>query len=81
MGWFREFLAVPEAPPPKKHQSRGQRRGHMGGEPTGPSLPYSPMKGKAEVKMKNMPLLYMVKVTAKYTARLPHTKNWLTAVQ
>lgn len=53
----------------------------MGGEPTGPSLPYSPMKGKAEVKMKNMPLLYMVKVTAKYTARLPHTKNWLTAVQ
>lgn len=26
---------------------------------------YSPTKGKAEVKMRNMPLLYMVKVMAK----------------
>ena len=39
------------------------------------------MKGKEDVKMRNMPLLYMVKVTAKYTERLPHTKNWFTAVQ
>lgn len=33
------------------------------------------MKGKEEVKMRNMPLLYMVKVTAKYTDRLPQRKN------
>lgn len=36
---------------------------------------HSPMKGKDEVKMRYMPLLYMVKVTAKYTDRLPHKKN------
>lgn len=42
---------------------------------------HSPMKGKADGNMVNMPLLYMVNVTAKYIARLPNTKNVLTAVQ
>lgn len=42
---------------------------------------YSPMKGKEEVKVRNMPLLYMVNMTAKYTDRLPHRKNWFIAVQ
>lgn len=41
----------------------------------------SPMKGKAGGNMRNMPLLYMVNVTAKYMARLPRTKNVFTAVQ
>lgn len=36
---------------------------------------HSPMKGTKDVKIKYMPLLYMVKVTAKYTDRLPHRKN------
>lgn len=40
-----------------------------------------PMKGKADGNMRNRPLLYMVNVTAKYMARLPRTKNVLTAVQ
>lgn len=31
--------------------------------------------------MRNMPLLYMVNVTAKYMARLPRTKKALTDVQ
>lgn len=39
------------------------------------------MKGKADGNMVNMPLLYMVKVTAKYMARLPNTKKTVTAVQ
>lgn len=34
-----------------------------------------PIKGKKEVKMRYMPLLYMVKITAKYIDRLPHRKN------
>lgn len=39
------------------------------------------MKGKADGNMRNMPLLYMVNVTAKYMARLPNTKKVFTAVQ
>lgn len=40
-----------------------------------------PMKGKADGSMTNMPLLYMVNVTAKYMARLPNRKKVFTAVQ
>lgn len=39
------------------------------------------MKEKADGNMRNMPLLYMANVTAKYMARLPRTKKVFTAVQ
>lgn len=42
---------------------------------------HSPTNGKAEGSARNMPLLYMVKVTAKYMTRLPTTKRVFTAVQ
>lgn len=40
-----------------------------------------PTNGKEAVKIRYAPSLYMVKVMAKYTARLPQMKNWFTAVQ
>lgn len=39
------------------------------------------MKGNADGKRRNKPLLYMVNVTAKYMTKLPNTKKVFTAVQ
>lgn len=76
---------------PFSHNNRGSSNYPMGKHkgyvamlqrfPYGLQEDGSPMKGKDAVKMRYMPLLYMVKMTAKYTDKLPHRKNWFTAVQ